>query len=184
MGVNKDMRSGKNGLAKRAYHGSYGDIYEEWMESVLPVIWESVKLAKRAAVFTGPHLQDQPKASAIGGIYCPAGAGRHTWGLKTFLPVLLYGTAPNLNNGCKPNVLESSEQADDNGHPCPKPLGWMTWLVNLASEQSDIILDPFAGSGTTLRAAKDLGRIAIGIEVEERYCEIAANQLSQEVLNL
>ena len=60
----------------------------------------------------------------------------------------------------------------------------MTWAVNLASIETGVVLDPFMGSGTTLRAAKDLGRKAIGIEIEERYCEIAAMRMAQEVLNL
>ena len=69
-------------------------------------------------------------------------------------------------------------------HPNEKPLSLMRKLVTLCSETGATVVDPFAGSGTTLRAAKDLGRKAIGIEIEERYCEIAARRLSQEVLAL
>lgn len=69
-------------------------------------------------------------------------------------------------------------------HPTQKPIALMEYLVQQFSEPDDVILDPFMGSGTTLRAAKDTGRRAIGIEVEERYCEIAAKRLAQEVLPL
>ena len=67
-------------------------------------------------------------------------------------------------------------------HPTQKPLAVMRHLVEWYSDSGDSVLDPFMGSGTTLRAAKDLGRKAIGIEIEERYCEIAVKRLAQEVL--
>ena len=69
-------------------------------------------------------------------------------------------------------------------HPTQKPIKLMRALVELLSEPGETILDPYCGTGTTLRAAKDLGRKAIGIEIEERYCEIAAKRLAQEVLPL
>lgn len=65
-------------------------------------------------------------------------------------------------------------------HPAPFPLKLATTAI--ASTASQVVLDPFMGSGTTLRAAKDLCRKAIGIELDERYCEIAARRMGQEVL--
>jgi DNA modification methylase len=62
-------------------------------------------------------------------------------------------------------------------HPCPKPIGLMLELVNLFSDPDETILDPFVGSGTTLVAAKQLGRKGIGIEVDEKFCEVAAERL-------
>lgn len=67
-------------------------------------------------------------------------------------------------------------------HPTQKPSELIEWCLRFTD--ADTILDPFMGSGTTLRAAKDLGRRAIGIEIEEKYCEIAVRRLAQEVLPL
>ncbi len=66
------------------------------------------------------------------------------------------------------------------GHPTQKPLKVMHWTIG--KMPPGVILDPFMGSGTTLRAAKDAGRRAIGVEINERYCEMAATRLAQTVL--
>lgn len=182
LGVGTDKRTKKHGLAKEAYD-IYDDTYENYVDTVVPIVADALRKTKRGAVFSGPNLQELPKASAVGGIYCDNAAGRHQWGFKSFLPVLLYGVDPLLHKGARPNVIRSTVHAEPNGHPCPKPIGWMRWAIDLASLPGEVILDPFAGSGTTLRAAKDLGRPAIGIEIDERYCEITATRLAQGVLN-
>lgn len=69
-------------------------------------------------------------------------------------------------------------------HPTEKPVELPAWFIRLHSAPGQTVLDPFAGSGTTGRAAKDLGRKAVLIELEERYCEIAARRMGQEVLDL
>jgi DNA modification methylase len=68
-------------------------------------------------------------------------------------------------------------------HPTQKPIELMTWCLGFAPNATNI-LDPFMGSGTTLVAAKSLGKLAVGIEREERYCEAAALRLQQEYLPL
>lgn len=77
--------------------------------------------------------------------------------------------------------LNRAEERGQHFHPTQKPQAVMRWCIERTPDLP--VLDPFMGSGTTLRAAKDLGRKAIGIEIEERYCEIAARRLEQEVLD-
>lgn len=104
-----------------------------------------------------------------------------TSGYQCWEPMLVYGKSVKT-------VLRDwvdcpiSLQREVGGHPCPKPLRLLRWVVESFTEST--IIDPFLGSGTTLRAAKDCGRRAIGIEKSERYCEIAANRLAQGVLDL
>jgi DNA modification methylase len=77
--------------------------------------------------------------------------------------------------------LSMNAETASRSHPTQKPLPLMRWCLQ---KTEGLVLDPYMGSGSTLRAAKDLGRKAIGIEIEERYCEIAAKRLAQEVLPL
>jgi site-specific DNA-methyltransferase (adenine-specific) len=80
-----------------------------------------------------------------------------------------------------PDVIEAPRTLNKH-HPTEKPVDLMARLIDC--NIGDVVLDPFMGSGTTLRAAKDLRRKAIGIEIEECYCEIAAERMAQEVLAL
>ena len=91
------------------------------------------------------------------------------------------GTKPRVFRHLWSGAFRASEAGLPSLHPTQKPLAVMRWCMAVAGG-SGMVLDPFMGSGTTLCAAKDLGRRAIGIEIEERYCEIAARRLSQEVL--
>lgn len=82
-----------------------------------------------------------------------------------------------------PIVLNRSGN-DPRLHTTQKPEPLLVELVRLFTDAGDLICDPFMGSGTALAAAKRLGRRAIGIELEEKYCEIAAQRLQQEALGL
>jgi site-specific DNA-methyltransferase (adenine-specific) len=121
---------------------------------------------------------------------CPAPPPpRSGWPSGAELCVYGYLPGRHWDDGGLPrsNVLVADGFRHDNPqklpHPTQKPVSVIVPLVRASSAVGGTVLDPFMGSGTTLRAAKDLGRRAIGIEIEERYCEIAAKRLAQEVFD-
>jgi hypothetical protein len=75
-------------------------------------------------------------------------------------------------------------QRDGWFHPTQKPVELFRWIIGLTDPALTLVVDPYAGSGPALIAAKDMNRRAIGIEIEERFCEVIATRLSQEVLDL
>lgn len=169
-----------HGLSLDAY-ASFSDTYEQFCDVIIPAINEALDKSSRAAVFTGPHIHEQRKPDAIGGIFCPAASARHCWGFKSIIPVLLYGNAPDLHKGSKATGIISNETVNriEIGHPVPKPIGWMKWVVNLTTRANERILDPFMGSGTTGVAAVKLGRKFTGIELEPKYFDIACRRISE-----
>lgn len=84
------------------------------------------------------------------------------------------------HDGYAQNVFACAP-VDEKEHIAEKPIEVLAWILKTVPADA-VILDPFMGSGSTLKAAKDLGRKAIGVDVEERYCEIAARRLAQGVL--
>ena len=151
--------------------------FKEWLAQ-----WWQL-LPERKIIFTGlVKWQDYASLAptALGFWYKPgnpASGGAYQWSEGE--PIMSWGVAFGGSNVFKRSV---GKQSGVGSHPCPKPLSLMLEIITRCKYKGDQLVDPFMGSGTTLRAAKDLGRQAIGIEIEERYCEIAANRMSQEVL--
>ena len=93
------------------------------------------------------------------------------------------GTVPRTYHHLWNGMLKDSERDQTRVHPTQKPIALMAWCLGFFPE-AKVVLDPFMGAGSTLVACKNLGRKAIGIEIEERYCEIAAKRMAQSVMPL
>jgi site-specific DNA-methyltransferase (adenine-specific) len=107
------------------------------------------------------------------------GYGRPTPGRFSNAQYVVWGSnGPMPERNAYPPGIFHSPPTQNREHIAQKPLDVMRWACQIAPPDA-VILDPFMGSGTTLRAAADAGHRAIGIEVDERYCEIAAKRLAQ-----
>ncbi len=108
----------------------------------------------------------------------------HTWKTDIEYLALVWAKKPGWTqaNQALHSKVFIAPICQDSLHPTAKPVPLLAKYIYILDAQ--IIVDPFMGSGTTLRAAKDLGRKSIGIEIEERFCEVAANRCRQMVMDL
>jgi site-specific DNA-methyltransferase (adenine-specific) len=136
-----------------------------WRDALRPAKYMRTQIWRKsdgAPQFTG----DRPGMGYESIVTCWAGEGRSRW------------------HGGGRHGFYDYPTSKSGEHQTQKPEPLMSELVSLFTDPGDLILDPFAGSGTTLVAAKRLGRRAIGIELNEKYCEVAAKRLSQGALDL
>jgi site-specific DNA-methyltransferase (adenine-specific) len=183
------------------YDGEYTDTvagYADWLRPVLMMSQSCLKLTGAMAVFQSAKwackwsewFPWEWRLIALPKKFVQMNTAAITWATD----YVLYWTMPEHPVGHQDWQPEPARDwfvstdccvprsGFERGHPCPRPPDMMEYLVSIAAPPGSLLLDPFMGSGTTLRAAKDLGRRAIGIEIEEKYCEIAAKRLAQEVL--
>jgi site-specific DNA-methyltransferase (adenine-specific)/modification methylase len=179
-GVSYEGSTTKHSTKSGEGYASFSDTPEEVAAVCVPAVRLAVALARSAIVTPGLaccHLYDVPRAQ--GCIFYPSGANAGPWGFICSQPLYYYGADPYLAKqmGSRPNGFMTTERAEENGHPCPKPLGQTKWMVNRASFEGETVLDPFMGSGTTGVAAVQMGRNFIGIEVEPKYFDIACKRI-------
>lgn len=178
-GINADNRDRILSRGKIAQPRDYGE--SDWDKTAPVELLERWRIATRNQIVWGGNYFGLPASSC-----------RLVWdkdnGTNDFADCELAWT--NLKKAVRKFKWRWNGMLQEKGgdrrevrvHPTQKPLALMVWCLSLVGDGIEAIIDPFMGSGTTLVAAKQEGIKATGIEREERYCELAADRLSQGVL--
>jgi DNA modification methylase len=142
------------------------------------------ELAPMTAIFSGVTTVDvwQYPSWRLAWVR-PAGTNRSKWGFSCWTPIAVYGDDPYLKagKGARSDVFIDyrPKRPDGIDHPCVKPLTIMRWLIQRVCPDAKIILDPFCGTGTTGVACMEFGMNFVGIEINEKYAQIARGRLKE-----
>jgi site-specific DNA-methyltransferase (adenine-specific) len=161
------------GLAEKLVGGTWGKAFEgkykDW-DAEAPCLEHLMQAADKSIVWGGNYFTLPPSRCWL------------VWDKPEKMPTVADCEMAWCSWDANSRVFKKSRNPDGKRqHPTQKPLALMQWCIQQAGKV-ETILDPFAGSGTTGHAAKNLGKRAVLIEREERYCEVAAARLAQDVL--
>lgn len=168
-------------------YASYKDTVSNLSKLVPEFINHSKRIARDViAVFTGVKNMDLYNGCDWRLAWVvPAGTGVSSWGFTCWTPISVYGKDPFSGNGSRPDVfVDYKPRREGYDHPYEKPLSIMRWILERCTKNNSIILDPFMGSGTTGVAALQLGRRFIGIEIDEKYYQIAEKRIREAQLQI
>lgn len=167
-----------------------GDDRDDWLRPTFAELWRVLKPDTFCVSFYGWPASDRfvgvwkdlgfRPVSHLAFVKNVWGLGRFTRGKHETAFLLAKGRPPKPATGIADVIPWVRER--NAAHPNQKPVHTLTPLLKTFAPAGGVVLDPFMGSGSTLRAAKDLGLRAVGIEIEERYCRHAAERLNQDGL--
>ena len=163
-------------------YASYDDTALNLQRLVNKFMPEALRVAGRVLVTCGvSNIYKYPEPNWILSWATPAGTGSSSWGFCCWQPILAYGQDPYLasGKGRRPDTIVFTGAAKQNGHPCPKPVTIMKWIIERCTLPGETVLDPFMGSGTTGVACIKTGRNFIGIEMDPGYFKIAQEQIAE-----
>ena len=170
--------TGKTENDGRRSTGPYLSFADDDPEYIVGRVKVALSKATRAAITPGTRImQLYPEWQDMGVFFVGGGVGLGKWGFCCAHPILYYGKRPSRPGMWPTSTSDGRPMPSSDGHPTAKPLEWMLRLVNIASMDCETVLDPFMGSGTTGVACMNLGRKFIGIEIEQRYFDIACERI-------
>lgn len=182
------INGGRGGTSKARGKGNYESDFEDTPDYIRDVVIKALfEVAKWKTLVVTPgftNISSYPPADSFGVFYSPAAAGRQRFGFADANPILYYGWHHLQGKGASQCSWVMTQRPEKNGHPCPKPEPAWAKLVAKVATRDMVLVDPFMGSGTTMRICKDHGIRCVGIELSQAYCDIAISRLSQDVLAL
>lgn len=152
---------------------------EKLITHIMPLLLHYPRVALTPGI---PAMWSYPRPTWLMAWIHPAPTGGCPWGFNGLNPILVYGDDPYLKAGLGrrlDHIVQVADREGVKGHPTPKPLKVWSWLVErLTIKEEQTVFDPFLGSGTTVVAAEQEGRVAFGMEIEPRYVSVTLERLS------